>query len=122
MDQAKDWPAIELEDLTVIESEVETLSTVSTSEVDSEWGDRLKTLLADEWDSEVETGPATAPTRRSARIAANPPVSYRELEDDPMLEILEGKGRLHSEAAERIVRQWEFTAAGLAQSVERFTA
>ena len=102
-----DLPAIELDDLAIIESELETLSTVSTSEVDSEWGDRLETLLVDESDSEVETGPTSAPTRRSARIAANPPVSYQESVDDPMLEILERKERLHSEAAERIVTRWE---------------
>ena len=64
VDRAEDQPTIELEDLSVniIESEAETMSTVSTSEVDSEWGDRLETLIADELDSEVETGPAPAPT------------------------------------------------------------
>ena len=109
VDRVDDLPAIELEvdDLPIIESEVETLSTVSTSEVDSEWGDRLETLLADESDSEVETGPTTAPTRWSARIAAKPPISYKESVDDPMLEILERKERLHSEVAERIVTRWE---------------
>ena len=112
VDRGEDQPAMELEDLptNIIEVEAETMSTVSTSEVDSEWGDRLETLLADESDSEVETGPAPAPTRRSARIATMPPVSYREWEENPMLEILERKARLHSEAAERIVTRWEFLA------------
>ena len=82
-----------VDDLPAIESEVETSPTVSTSEVDSEWGDRMETLLVDESDSEVETGPTTAPTRRSAQIAAKPVVSYKESVDDPMLEILERKGR-----------------------------
>ena len=112
VDRVDDLPAIESEvdqvdDLPIIESEVETLSTVSTSEVDSKWGDRLETLLADESDSEVVTGFTTAPTRRSTRIAAKPPISYQESVDDPMLEILERKERLHSEASERIVTRWE---------------
>ena len=109
IDRVDDLPAIESEvdDPPIIKSEVETLSTVSTSEVDSELGDRLEILLADESDSEVETGPTTAPTRQSARIAAKSTVSYQESVDDPMLEILERKGRLHSEAAERIVTRWE---------------
>ena len=109
VDRGEDQPALELEDLStnIIESEAETMSTVSTSEVDSEWGDRLETLLADESDSEVETGPAPAPTRRSARIATIPPVSYREWEENPMLEILERKARLHSEATDQIVTRWE---------------
>ena len=109
VDRVEDQPAMELENLPVciIESEAETMSTVSTSEVDSELGDRLETLLTDESDSEVETGPTTAPTRRSARIATMPPVSYRDWEENPMLEILEWKARLHSEAAERIVARWE---------------
>ena len=112
VDREEDQPTVELEDLStnIIESEAETLSTVSTSEVDSEWGDRLETLLADESDSEVETGPAPAPTRRSARIPTMPPVCYREWEENPMLEILERKARLHSEAADRIVTQWELLA------------
>ena len=103
---------MELEDLptNIIESEAETMSTVSISEVDSEWSDRLETLLADESDSEVETGPAPTPTRRSARIATMPPVSYREWEENPMLEILERKARLHSESADRIVTHWELLA------------
>ena len=95
------------DDLSIIESEVETSSPVSTSEVDSKWGDRLETLLADESDSKVEMGPATAPTRRSARIATKPPISYQESVDDPMLEILERKRRLHSEATDQIVTRWE---------------
>ena len=108
VDRGEDQPAMELEDLptNIIESQAETMSTVSTSEVDSELGDRLETLLADESDSEVETGPASTPTRRSARIATMPPVSYREWEENPMLEILERKARLHSEAADRIVARW----------------
>ena len=112
VDREEDQPTVELEDLStnIIESEAETLSTVSTSEVDSEWGDRLETLLADESDSEVETGPAQTPTRRSARIATMPPVSYRDTEENPMLEILERKAKLHSEAADRIVAHWELLA------------
>ena len=99
-----------LEDLPLdlLESEAESLSTVSTSEIDSEWGDRLETLLADESDSEVETGPATAPTRRSSRIAALPAVSYQDWEEEnPMLELLRRKAQLHAEAEDRIVTRWE---------------
>ena len=103
-DSAKeDHPLGELEDLPLdlLESEAETLSTASTSEIDSELGDRLETLLADESDSEVETGPATALTRRSAQIAATSAVSYLEWEEEnPMLEILRRKAKLHSEAAD----------------------
>ena len=110
-DSAKeDQPLGELEDLPLdlLEWEAETLSTASTSEIDSELGDRLETLLADKSDSEVETGPATAPTRRSARIAATPAVSYLEWEEEnPMLEILRRKEKLHSEAADRIVTRWD---------------
>ncbi|MCV6576130.1 MAG: hypothetical protein OIF58_10380, partial [Cohaesibacter sp.] len=101
----------ELEDLPLdlLESEAETLSIASTSEIDSEWGDRLETLLADESDSEVETGPATAPTRRANRIATMPAVSYRdwEEEENPMLNILKRKSQLHAEAEDRIVTRWE---------------
>ena len=112
VDRGEDQPPMELEDLStsIIESEAETMSTVSTSKVDSEWGDRLETLLADESHSEVNTGPAVAPTRRSARIAIMSPVSYREWEENPMLEILERKERLHSEAADRIVARWMLLA------------
>ena len=97
----KDQPPVALEDLPLdlLESEAESLSTASTSEIDSEWGDRLETLLADESDSEVETGPATAPTRQSTRIAAMPAVSYQDWEEEnPMLEMLKRKAQLHAEA------------------------
>ena len=106
----KDQPPAELEDLPLdlLESEAETLSTASTSEIDNEWGDRLETLLADESDSEVETGPATAPTRQSTRIAAMPAVSYQDWEEEnPMLEMLKRKAQLHAEAEDRIVTRWE---------------
>ena len=107
----KDQPPVALEDLPLdlLESEAETLSIASTSEIDSEWGDRLETLLADESDSEVETGPATAPTRRSRRIATMPAVSYQdwEEEENPMLEILRRKAQLHAETEDRIVTRWE---------------
>ena len=94
VDRGEDQLAMELEDLStnIIESEAETMSTVSTSEVDSEWGDRLETLLADESDSEVETGPAPTLTRRSARIATMPPVSYREWEMIPCQRSWTGRG------------------------------
>ena len=110
LDSAKeDQPLGELEDLPLdlLESEAETLSTASTSEIESKLWDRLETLLADESDSEVETGPATAPTRRSSRIAAMPTVSYLDWEDDPMPEILRRKAKLHSEAADRIFTRRE---------------
>ena len=108
-DSAEDQPVAELEDLPmdILESEAETLSTASTSEIESELGDRLETLFADESDSEVETGPVTAPTRRSTRIATMPLVSYRDWEDDPMPKTLRRKAKLHSEAADRIVTRWE---------------
>ena len=110
-DSAKeDQPLVELEDLPLDlnESEAETLSIASTSEIDSEFGDRLETLLEDESDSEVETGPATAPTRRSSRIAAMPSVSYRDWEEEnPMPKILQRKAQLHSEAEDGIVTRWE---------------
>ena len=105
-----DSTLVELEDLPLdlLESEAETLSIASTSEIDSEWGDRLETLLEDESDSEVETGPATAPTRRSSRIATMPAVSYRDWEEEnPMPKILERKAQLHAEAEDRIVTRWE---------------
>ena len=107
----KDQPPVALEDLPLdlLESEAETLSIASTSEIDSELGDRLETLLADESDSEVETGPATVPTRRSNRIAVMPAVSYQdwEEEENPMLNILKRKAQLHAEAEDRIVTRWE---------------
>ena len=110
-DSAKeDQPPGELEylPLDLLESEAETLSIASTSEIESELGDLLETLLADESDSEVETGPATAPTRRSSRIAAMPSVSCLDWEEkNPMWEILERKAKLHSEAADQIVTRWE---------------
>ena len=56
----------------------------------------------------METGPATAPTRRSNRIAAMPSVSYRDWEEEnPMLEILRRKAQLHAEAEDRILTRWE---------------
>ena len=112
VDREEDQPTMELEDVSIdiFESEADTMSTASTSEVDSDLGDPLETLLADESDSEVETGPVSPPTRRSARIATMPPVSYLDWEDDPMLEILRRKARLHSEAADRIVARWELLA------------
>ena len=106
----KDQPPAALEELPLdlLESEAETLSIASTSEIDSEWGDRLETLFADESDSEVETGPATAPTRQSTRIAAMPAVSYQDWEEEnPMLELLKRKAQLHAEAEDRIVTRWE---------------
>ena len=107
----KDQPLVALEELPLdlLESEAESLSTASTSEIDSEWGDRLETLLADESDSEVETGPATAPTRQSTRIAAMPAVSYQdwEEEENPMWEMLRRKAQLHAEVEDRIVTRWE---------------
>ena len=87
------------------DSEAETLSTVCTLEVDSEWGDQLDALLATKSDSEVETVsvPSVAPSRRSARIAARPPVCY----GNPMPEVLERKIELHEQGVERIVTRWE---------------
>ena len=69
------------------DSEAETPSTAYTSEVDSEWGDQLDALIANESDSEVETVsvPSVAPSRRSARITARPPICC----GDPMQEVLE---------------------------------
>ena len=96
-------------DLLESEAEAETLSVASTSEIESELGDRLDALLADESDSEVETGPTTAPTRRSRRIATLPTVSYQdwEEEENPMLEFLKRKAQLHVEGEDRIVTRWE---------------
>ena len=119
--ERKDRPPMELEELPLdlLESEAETLSTASTSEIGSEWGDRLDALLANESDSEVETGPVKAPTRRSSRIATMPAVSYQDWEEEnPMLELLRRKAQLHAEAADRIVTRWEL----LDQRTERVDA
>ena len=95
-------------DLLESETEAETLSIASTSEIDSELGDRLETLLADESDSEVETvDKVEAPTRRSSRIPAMPSVSYRDWEENPMWEFLKRKAQLHAEGEHRIVTRWE---------------
>ena len=94
--------------LDLLESHAETLSTASTSEIDSELGDRLDALLADESDSEVETGPVKAPTRRSDRIATMPAVSYQDWEEEnPMWELLKRKAQLHAEGEDRIVTRWD---------------
>ena len=114
-------PAVTLEELPLdlLESETETLSIASTSEIDSELGDRLDALLADESDSEVETGPATAPTRRSSRIATMPVVWYQDWEEEsPMLELLKRKAQLHAEGEDRILTRWEL----LSQRTERVDA
>ena len=106
----KDQLPASLEDLPLdlLESEAETLSTASTSEIDSELGDRLDALLADESDSEVETGPVKAPTRRSDRFATMPAVSYQDWEEEnPMLELLKRKAQLHAEGEDRIVTRWD---------------
>ena len=108
-------PAVTLEelplDLLESEAEAETLSIASTSEIDSELGDRLDALLADESDSEGETmDKVEAPTRRSSRIATMPSVSYQdweEEEENPMWEFLKRKAQLHAEAEDRIVTRWE---------------
>ena len=94
--------------LDLLESETETLSIASTSEIDSELGDRLDALLADELDSEVETvDKVEAPTRRSDRIATMPAVSYQDWEEEnPMWEFLKRKAQLHAEGEDRIVK-WE---------------
>ena len=106
--------------LDLLESETETLSIASTSEIDSELGDRLETLLADESDSKVETvDKVEAPTRRSSRIATLPTVSYQDWEEEnPMLEFLKRKAQLHAEAEDRIVTRWEL----LSQRTERVDA
>ena len=95
--------------LDLLESETETLSIASTSEIDSELGDRLDALLADESDSEVETvDKVEAPTRRPSRIATMPVVSYQDWEEEnPMWEFLKRKAQLHAEAEDRIVTRWE---------------
>ena len=106
--------------LELLESEAETLSIASTSEIDSELGDRLDALLADESDSEVETvDKVEAPTRRSDRIATMPAVSYQDWEEEnPMLEFLKRKAQLHAEGEDRIVTRWEL----LSQRTERVDA
>ena len=105
-------PAPTLEELPMdlSESEAETLSLASTSEIESELGDRLETLLMDESDSEVETvDKVEAPTRRSHRIAALPSVSYKDWEEEEKLmsEFLKRKIQLHAEGVDRIVTRWE---------------
>ena len=97
-------------DLPESEAEIETLSHASTSEIESELGDRLDSLLMDESDSEVETREKVeAPTRRSQRIAAMPSVSYKDWteEENLMQEFLRRKAQLHAEGVERIVTRWE---------------
>ena len=103
-------PTLEELPLDLSESETETLSLASTSEIDSELGDRLETLLMDESGSEVETGDKVeAPTRRSHRIAAMPSVSYKDWEEEEnlMQEFLRRKAQLHAEGVDRIVIRWE---------------
>ena len=105
-------PAPTLEELPMDlpESEAETLSLAYTSEIESELGDRLETLLADESDSEVETvDKVETPTRRSHRIAALPSVSYKDWEEEEKLmsEFLRRKAQLHAEGVDRIVTRWE---------------
>ena len=106
--------------LDLLESEAETLSIASTSEIDSELGDRLDALLVDESDSKVETvDKVEAPTRRSSRIATMPAVSYQDWEEEnPMLEFLKRKAQLHAEGEDRIVTRWEL----LSQRTERVDA
>ena len=115
-------PAATLEELPLdlLESETETLSVASTSEIDSELGDRLEALLADESDSEGETvDKVEAPTRRSDRIATMPSVSYQDWEEEnPMWEFLKRKAQLHAEGEDRIVTRWEL----LSQRTERVDA
>ena len=115
-------PAVTLEELPLdlLESETETLSIASTLEIDSELGDRLDALLADESDSEGETvDKVEAPTRRSDRIATMPAVSYQDWEEEnPMWEFLKRKAQLHAEGEDRIVTQWEL----LSQRTERVDA
>ena len=97
-------------DLPESEAEAETLSLASTSEIESELGDRLDSLLMDESDSEVETrDKVEAPTRRSKRIAALPSVSYKDWDEEEKLisEFLKRKEQLHAEGVDRIVTCWE---------------
>ena len=105
-------PATILEELPLdlLESETETMSLASTSEIGSELGDRLDSLLMDESDSEVETGDQVeAPTRRSTRIAKMPSVSYKDWDEEEKLmrEFLNRKTQLHADGVDRIVTCWE---------------
>ena len=105
-------PATILEELPLdlLESETETMSLASTSEIGSELGDRLDSLLMDVSDSEVETGDQVeAPTRRSTRIAKMPSVSYKDWDEEEKLmrEFLNRKEQLHADGVERIVTRWE---------------
>ena len=96
--------------LDLLESEAETMSLASTSEIESELGDRLDSLLMDVSDSEVETGDQVeAPTRRSTRIAKMPSVSYKDWDEEEKLmqEFLNRKEQLHADGVERIVTRWE---------------
>ena len=96
--------------LDLLESEAETMSLASTSEIGSELGDRLDSLLMDVSDSEVETGDQVeAPTRRSTRIAKMPSVSYKDWDEEEKLmrEFLNRKEQLHADGVERIVTRWE---------------
>ena len=103
-------PTLEELPLDLSETEAETLSLASTSEIESELGDRLDSLLMDESDSEVETrDKVETPTRRSRRIAAMPSVSYKDWEEEEKLlqEFLRRKEQLHADGVERIVTRWE---------------
>ena len=107
--------------LDLLESEAETMSLASTSEIGSELGDRLDSLLMDESDSEVETGDKVeAPTRRSTRIAKMPSVSYKDWDEEEKLmrEFLNRKTQLHADGVDRIVTRWEL----LEQRTERVDA
>ena len=113
-------PTANLEELPLdlLESEAETMSLASTSEIGSELGDRLDSLLMDESDSEVETGDKVeAPTRRSTRIAKMPSVSYKDWDEEEKLmqEFLRRKEQLHADGVDRIVTRWEL----LEQRTER---
>ena len=97
-------------DLPESEVDTETLSLASTSEIESELGDRLDSLLMDESDSEVETtDKVETPMRRSRRIAAMPSVSYKDWDEEERLmqEFLRRKEQLHADGVERIVARWE---------------
>ena len=116
-------PATILEELPLdlLESEAETMSLASTSEIESELGDRLDSLLMDESDSEVETGDKVeAPMRRSTRIAEMPSVSYKDWDEEEslMAEFLRRKTQLHADGVDRIVTRWEL----LEQRTERVDA
>ena len=113
-------PATILEELPLdlLESEAETMSLASTSEIGSELGDRLDSLLMDESDSEGETGDKVeAPTRRSTRIAGMSSVSYKDWDEEEKLmqEFLNRKTQLHADGVDRIVTRWEL----LEQRTER---